>query len=108
VFHSTVDEVKGPNNRIDQQPRGILNLGADYRFRATPFSVGGSFALTPAYETQQTNTQLQKLSTKRVVDAYVLWTINSATKLRLSLSNVAPRDLDTTTSIFEGSHCRPR
>ena len=103
VFHSTVDEVKGPNNRIDQQPRGILNLGADYRFRATPFSVGGSFALTPAYETQQTNTQLQKLSTKRVVDAYVLWTINSATKLRLSLSNVAPRDLDTTTSIFEGS-----
>ncbi len=103
LYNSSVDGVKGPNNRIDQQPRATGNLGADYRFRATPLSIGGNLSWTPAYETQQTNLQLQKLSTKRVIDTYVLWTIDSATKLRLSISNIAPRDLDTTSSIFEGS-----
>ncbi len=103
VFDSKVHDVNGPNNRIDQQPRGTANLGADYRFRGTPFSIGGNVALTPSYETQQTNTQLQKNSTKRVMDFYGLWNVDSATRLRLTFANLAPRDLTTTAAITEGT-----
>lgn len=101
VFDSKVHDVNGPNNRIDQQPRSTANLGADYRFRGTPFSIGGNVALTPAYDTQQTNTQLQKNSAKRVIDFYGLWSVDSATRLRLTLSNLSPRGLTTTTAITE-------
>ncbi len=96
IYDSKVAAVMGPYNRIDQQPRASGNLGVDYKFRSLPVSVGGNIAWTPAYTTQQSDTQLQKLSTKRVYDAYALWTVNSLAKLRLSLSNIAPIDGLTT------------
>ncbi len=103
VFDSKVDSVPGPNNRIDGQPRATGNLGGDYKIRGVPLSIGGTIAYTPAYETRQTETQFQKLSTKRVLDAYVLWTVDSSIKLRLSLSNIAPRDSFNTVTQFVGS-----
>jgi outer membrane receptor for ferrienterochelin and colicins len=102
VFDSKVNEVRGPNNRIDEQPRGTGNIGADYRFRGTPFSIGGNLAYTPAYSTQQTNEQLRKVNTKRVVEMYGLWSINPTTRLRLTLANIAPRDSETTNVIELG------
>ena len=83
VFDSRVTEVPGPRNRIDAQPNGIANIGFDYRMNAVPLTIGGNFAWTPGYETQLSDQQLQRLSTKRVFDAYALWTINPSTKLRL-------------------------
>jgi outer membrane receptor for ferrienterochelin and colicins len=103
IFDSDVKQVRGPNNRIDEQPRATGNFGADYRFRGTPFTVGGNLGYTPAYSTQQTNDQFRKLSTKRVLEAYGLWSINSQTRLRLTLANIAPRDLDTTNVIELGN-----
>ncbi|TAG49031.1 MAG: TonB-dependent receptor [Betaproteobacteria bacterium] len=100
VYDSNVAAVVGPYNRIDSQPRASGNLGADYKFRGAPLSVGGNLAWTPAYTTQQTDTQLQKITTKRVFDAFALWAINSSTKLRLSLSNIAPIDAITTNVSF--------
>ncbi len=95
VYDSKVASVIGPYNRIDGQARASGNFGADYKFRSLPLSMGGNVAWTPAYTTQQTDTQLQKISTKRVFDAFALWTINSSTKLRLSVSNIAPIDAIT-------------
>ena len=92
LFNSTVESINGPNNRISEQPRATGNFGLDYRFRGTPFSVGSSINWTPAYDLQVANNQLQKISTKRVLDAYVLWTVNSGTRLRLSFSNLSPHD----------------
>jgi iron complex outermembrane receptor protein len=103
VYDSNVDQVKGPYNRIDQQPRASGNLGADYRFRGTPFGIGGNLAFTPAYTTQQTDTQTQKRNTKRVLDLYGLWSMTSTTRIRLTLSNIAPRDLATTAMIEQGN-----
>jgi outer membrane receptor for ferrienterochelin and colicins len=71
------------------------NLGADYRFRGTPFSVGGNINWTPGYETRLTDTQLSKTGTKRVIEGYGLWTINSQLKLRVTLANAVPHDLIT-------------
>lgn len=36
VFNSKVDAVPGPNARLDEQPRGTLNLGGDYRVPGCP------------------------------------------------------------------------
>ena len=103
IYDSKVAAVMGPYNRIDQQPRASGNLGADYKFRSFPVSVGGNIAWTPAYTTQQSDTQLQKLSTKRVYDAYALWTVNSLAKLRLSLSNISPiNGLTTGSTLADG------
>ena len=92
LFDSKVDAVPGPNNRIDQQPRATANLGFDYRVRGAPLTIGGNLNWTPGYDTQLTITQAQTLATKRVFDVYALWTVNPSTKLRLSLSNIAPQD----------------
>lgn len=99
LFNSRVDSVPGPNNRITDQPKGTGNLGADYRLRDTTFTVGGNFAITPAYTIQSTDTQRVSSSRKRVIDAYGLWAMSPATKLRLTLSNLAPRYNTNTTFI---------
>ena len=103
LFDSKVDSVPGPNNRINDQPKGTGNLGIDYRFSGTPFTVGGNIAFTPAYAIQDTDTQLSSKSTNRVIDAYALWSISAATKLRLSLSNLAPRDFANTTVVLQNN-----
>lgn len=102
IYDSKVEAVQGPYNRIDSQPRASGNLGGDYKFRGMPLTIGGNFGWTPAYTTQQTDSTAQALSTKRVFDAYALWTVNSTAKLRLSLSNIGPRDSLTTTTVIEG------
>ncbi len=102
IYGSKVEAVPGPYNRIDSQPRATGNLGADYKFRGMPLTVGGNFGWTPAYTTQQTDSTAQALSTKRVFDAYALWTVNSSAKLRLSLSNIGPQDSLSTTTVIEG------
>jgi iron complex outermembrane receptor protein len=101
LYRSRVDSVPGPDNRIDQQPRATGNLGADYRFRGTGWTVGGSVGLTPAYRTQLTELQSQALERRRVFDAYLLWQIDPATRLRLALSNLMPIDSVSTSSVVQ-------
>ena len=79
------------------------NFGADYRFRATPFSIGGNINFTPDFETRLTSNQVTKTGTKRVLEAYGLWTIDSQMKLRLSFSNLSPRDAVNTNSFTQGN-----
>lgn len=103
LYRSRVESVPGPDNRIDQQPHAVGNLGADYRFRGTPWTVGGSLGLTPGYRTQLTEFQSQELGLRRVLDAYVLWQIDAGTRLRLSLANLVPIDSVSTVSVLQGS-----
>jgi iron complex outermembrane receptor protein len=103
LYDSSVKGVPGPNNFIDQQPRGTGNLGADYRFRGTPWSVGGNIAYTPAYDTQLTEFQSQTLGAKRVLEAYALYNVSAQTRLRLSLANLAPRDSVSSSTIIAGN-----
>ena len=101
IYDSKVEAVPGPYNRIDSQPRASGNLGGDYKFRGVPLSIGGNLGWTPAYTTQQTSSTAQALSTKRIFDAYALWTVNPSTKLRLSLANIGPQDGLSTTTVIE-------
>ena len=92
LFRSRVNGIPGPNNTLDQQPRGTANLGADYRLRSLPLSVGASLNYTPALTVQQTLLQENTNSHKIVSDAFVLWRINKDTQLRLSATNLTPLD----------------
>ncbi len=95
AFRSRVDEVPGPDNRLAGQPDMTGNLGADYRFRGWPLSVGGSVNWTPAYDIRLTAEQLERLRRKVVTDAYLLWHVDSGTRLRLSFTATDPRDFQT-------------
>lgn len=102
VFDSKVNSVPGPNNRINGQPRAKGNFGVDYRPKGSAFTVGATVSYTPAYTIQDTDTQQSGSNANRGIDAYVLWTITPATKLRLTVSNLAPRDSIGSITVMTG------
>lgn len=103
VFQSRVKDVPGPDNRLDQQPRGIVNIGADHRFRGTPVSLGGNVSWQPGYTTRISESQWIVQDSKRVVDAFVLYTLRPGMQLRLSGSNLAARDYVTGSRFDNGA-----
>jgi len=103
IFRSKVEGVPGPDNRIDQQPKGTANFGADYRLRGVPLQLGGSLNLTPEYRLQSSATQSSVTGAKRVADLYALWTINTYAQLRFSAGNVLARDYANSSAIVAGN-----
>ena len=95
LFHARVDGIPGPNNTLDQQPKATANLGADYRLRSLPLSLGASLNYTPAVTVQQTLLQQNTTSHKLVSDAFALWVVNPTTQLRISATNLSPLDYAT-------------
>ena len=96
LFDSKVSTVPGPNNRLDQQAKATANIGADYRIRGAPFTLGGNANWVPGGTIKLDPDQFVTTSTKVVWDGYALWTINPTMGLRLLGSNLAPRDFATT------------
>ncbi|MFG6447092.1 TonB-dependent receptor plug domain-containing protein [Roseateles sp. BYS180W] len=92
LYRSRVEGIPGPHNTLDQQPGYTANLGADYRLRSLPLSLGASLNLTPRQVIQQSIERRAESDAKRVLDAYATWTFNSALMLRLSASNVLAQD----------------
>jgi iron complex outermembrane receptor protein len=97
LYNSRVKAVPGPDNRLDQQAKGTANLGADYRLRSLPLTLGGNVNWVPGYTTKLDVDQFVTVSTKVVWDAFALWTFNPETGLRLLGSNLSPRDYADTT-----------
>lgn len=103
LFRSDVQSVPGPDNRLDQQPPGTLNLGADYRLRGVPLTLSGSVNWTPSYTTRLAEDQTASVGRKLGVDASVLWTFSPSVRLRLSATNLTAADYLTGSSFeFEG------
>ena len=92
LYRSSVDGVPGPNNRIDQQPDGTANLGADYAVRGSPLKLSANLNYTPGYTTQINATDQLFQSDKLVADASLVWTFSPSALLRLSASNFTARD----------------
>jgi iron complex outermembrane receptor protein len=99
VFRSRVKAVPGPDNRLDQQPGYTANLGADYRVPGWPLTIGGNLNWTPAYDTRVSEIQTAYQGRKLVIDAYGLWVFNPTLQLRLTASNLNPRDYLTAGSV---------
>ena len=91
-YWSSVDGIPGPDNRLDQQAKQTANIGADYRLKGLPLTLGASYNWTPAIRTQVSDKQVVETSRKRVLDMYGLWRFDSRTQLRISASNVLADD----------------
>ena len=102
VLHSRVKSVPGPDNRLDQQPAVTANIGADYRLRSVPLTLGGNLNWTPGYTTRVLQEQTVRQGSKTVADAYALWVFNPALQVRLSAGNLAPRDYVTANEVLLG------
>ncbi len=95
LMWSRVDQVPGPNNRIEGQPPYTANLGADWPVRGTPLTVGAGLNFTPAFALQQIDSQTYRQGVKRVLDGYALWRFGPDASARLTLSNAGARRYDT-------------
>lgn len=95
LYRSRVDGVPGPDNRLDEQAKGTANLGADYRFRGTPLTLGGNLNFVPATTTRLAADQTTSTTTKRQWDLFALWAISPEVGLRLMANNLLPRDYAT-------------
>jgi iron complex outermembrane receptor protein len=103
VFDSIVEKVTGPNNRLEGQPRGTANLGADYKLRSLPISLGASVNITPGYDLQLSDIQSSSVGAKIVTDTFLVWFINPNAQLRFSANNLLPRDYLNTSSVLNGT-----
>lgn len=99
LYRSRVDGVPAPDNRIDQQPDLSLNLGGDYRFAGGRWMVGANLSRVPGYAIQISELQRNTIGGTRVIDAFVQWSQSPDTRWRLSVSNLAPIDYRTTTTL---------
>ena len=109
LMNSRVEQVMGPDNRLDQQPRFLLNVGADYTARLIPWTWGAHWNHTPAYGVRQMDNQRLEQGMKRVVDVYALWRVSGPTRLRFSVSNALPLDdVSATTVSLENSAAQRR
>jgi iron complex outermembrane receptor protein len=114
-FWSKVDDIPGPNNRLDQQPKQTANLGLDYRLKAMPLTLGGNINWTPAYAVQSSAiqftsdgkpigvAQVSSSGFKRQLDLYGLWKFNPNAQLRLSANNFINSDYRTGGNVIDGS-----
>jgi iron complex outermembrane receptor protein len=98
LYRSHVDGIAGPDNRLDSQAPASANLGADYRLRGTPLTLGGNLNWVPGYRAQTAPDRSATVSSKTVFDAYALWTFSPATALRLLGSNLGARDYASSSS----------
>ena len=101
LFRSRVNGVPGPDNRLDQQPDYTANLGADYRFTGLPLTIGGNLNWTPAYDTRLSDVQSAYQGRKVTADAYGLWVFTQSLQLRVTASNLDPRDYVTGGSLID-------
>jgi iron complex outermembrane receptor protein len=100
-YRSRVLSILGPDNRLDQQPGMTANLGADYRLKSAPLTVGGNLNYNPGYNTRLSAEQLTTISQKRVMDLYGLWRVDGSTAWRVTLSNLDPRNYNTGSILLE-------
>ena len=105
LMWSRVDQVAGPNNRLEGQPPWTANLGADWPLKAVPLTIGASLNYTPGFTLQQIDNQAYRQGRKRVLDAYALWRFSPEASARLTVSNADALRYDTgsTTTLADGS-----
>lgn len=92
-YRSRVEQVEGPDNRLESQPPWLANMGFDWRVpRHAAWTVGASLVMQPGYRTIQTDRQIARRSAVRNMDAFVSWRMDRMTQLRIGLSNILAAD----------------
>ena len=87
---STVDEVPGPDNRLNAQTPLSATLGADYT--RGPLSLGGSFVFKNGGRVQVQANQTGYQSVRRDLDLYASWQIDPRLQLRVAAANLLAQE----------------
>ncbi len=88
LYRSEVEQVDGPDNRLEAQPPWSANMGFDARIKNTGWTVGASMILQPAYSTQQTDRQSAQRSALKTLDAFAAWRVDRNMQWRVGLTNI--------------------
>jgi outer membrane receptor protein involved in Fe transport len=85
---SRVENVPGPDNRLDGQVPLSANLGLDYKPVGAAASAGGSFTYRSVGRARMSSTLSSYGSARRELDLYAAWQLNAKARLRVSASNI--------------------
>ena len=88
---SRLEQVPGPDNRIDGQPAWTGNLGLDVAAGAA-LDLGGSASYRGRYAARQSLTLAGSGSPKRQLDLYAVWKSGRHARLRLSANDLLHQD----------------
>jgi outer membrane receptor for ferrienterochelin and colicins len=94
-YWSKVDDVPGPDNRLDQQAKQTANFGLDYRMKDLPLTFGGNVNWTPLTVIRNSVAELNTTAMKRQLDLYALWKFGPNAQLRISGNNLFARNYET-------------
>ena len=100
LLWSQVNQVSGPNNRLEGQAPYTANLGADWPVKGTPLALGANLNFTPGFQITQIDNQVARQGVKRVIDGSAVWRFNPDASLRLTVSNAAARLYDTGSTLL--------
>jgi len=100
---SRVEEVPGPNNRLDQQVPVSGTLGLDYRMRGGMVTAGASFSFKTGGEVRITPTQINYSVPKRELEMYVLYKYTPKLQFRARIANALRQDQITATNYFDAT-----
>jgi outer membrane receptor protein involved in Fe transport len=95
---STVDQVPGPDNRLDSKIPLSANLGLDWRLTGIPVTAGASLAYRGTMQARTSLTQTTASNALNTLDLYVLWKLTPQAQLRFAVANaLGPHDISTDT-----------
>jgi len=105
---SHVDQVPGPYNRLENQTPLTANLGVDYHWPATQFSMGGNLGYQAGGTARQSAQLLEDTSARRQLDLYGTWKASAGWQWRLSLNGLLAQAARETTVYRDsaGQHSR--
>lgn len=89
-YRSTVDDIPGPDNRLEGQQPWSVTLGVDRPTQLGRTGFGATWTQTPAFDIRQDQRQWQRVGSVRSLDAYLAWTLQPGATLRLAASHIAP------------------
>ncbi|MGO1071484.1 TonB-dependent receptor plug domain-containing protein [Lysobacter sp. CA199] len=97
---SRMDDLPGPDDRIDKQPRLISSVAADYRIDDA-WTVGASYSYRSGGPVRSGPMQIDSESARRELDMYGLRRLSPKSKLRLSAGNVLRQPILTGSQYFD-------
>jgi outer membrane receptor for ferrienterochelin and colicins len=105
MYNSSVSNIPGPNNRLEQQAPVLFNLGADYNVPGLPMplQVGGNLNVTTGGEVRTATNQTVYGSVKRGLDFYAQLRPSRTSTARVAVANVLQQDAVSITNVFDPS-----
>ncbi|MFT3930994.1 MAG: TonB-dependent receptor [Spongiibacteraceae bacterium] len=90
---SSVDNIPGPNNRLENQEKLNANFGADWKLSALPLTLGGNFGFKQGALVRNAVDRQSSTGYQRSLEAYALWKMNKSSQLRFSAANLLHQDM---------------